>query len=107
MTSDSYPRKPGWREPETSKDAAADVGPTADNLRSLVLLALRVPRTVHETAAILGLPVPTIQPRFSELRKLGEIAPSGERRQNATGSMAHVWRVTTSRRHQPAEEDDL
>lgn len=89
-----YPDKPGWREPETSKDAAAAIAPIAGTLRAAVLAQLRArPGTVHEVAALLGYSVPAVQPRFSELRAKGLIVPTGIRRPNASGVRAHVWRV--------------
>lgn len=89
-----YPQVPGYREAVTSKAAVADAEPSAENLRSIVLCALKMsPGTVHEIAAFAHLSVPTIQPRFSELRKMGKIEPTGERRKNASDSKAHVWRA--------------
>jgi len=37
--------------------------------------------------------VPAVQPRFSELRALGSIVDTGERRQNDSGRNAIVWRA--------------
>ena len=90
----SYPKRPGYTEPTTSKDAAEAVIETAETLRAKVLEALRVsPATVHEMAARLDKTVPSIQPRFSELRASGKIEPTGKRRPNASGMSAHVWRA--------------
>lgn len=90
----AYPERPGWREPITSKEAAEAIADAAETLRAQVLAVLgRAPSTVHETAEQLDLPVPSVQPRFSELRKMAKIEPTGEKRKNKTGKKAHVWRA--------------
>jgi hypothetical protein len=90
-----YPNRPGWSEPTTSKAAAEAVADTAGSLRALVLESLRLrPATVHETAERIGRAVPSIQPRFSELRALDQIEPAGEIKKNkVSGKPAQVWRV--------------
>ena len=64
-------------------------------LRASVLEALRrQPMTVHECAVELEQPVPSVQPRFSELRAKAMIEDSGLRRRNAlSGKKAIVWQV--------------
>jgi hypothetical protein len=91
----SYPQAPGYRERSTSRDAALSVKESADDLRALVLAEIaKCPRTVHEMAELLDRLVSSVQPRFSELRAAGKIAPSGERRRNPTSNKrAHVWRL--------------
>jgi hypothetical protein len=89
-----YPESPGWRDASTSKEAAERIAPRAPSLRERVLkLIAESPEgaAVHEAARILKVPVPSLQPRFSELRRLGEIKPSGQRRTNNSGMRAHVW----------------
>jgi hypothetical protein len=49
--------------------------------------------TADEVAAALGESVLSIRPRMSELRRLGEIADTGDRRRNASGHTAAVWLV--------------
>ena len=90
----SYPHQPGFRERETSKEAADSMRRTSNRVQELVLGQLaRHPGglTVHEVAELLAMTVASVQPRFSELRVLGKIAASGERRKNASGRRAHVW----------------
>lgn len=92
----SYPDRPGYRDRETSKEAADSMVPTADSLRALVLgLLAKRWCTVHEAADILELSVPSIQPRFSELLKKDLIEWTGERRRNARSTRnAKEWRLT-------------
>ena len=58
--------------------------------------ALRVfgPMTADGVADNLALSCLSIRPRLSELRRLGRIVPTGERRANASGKLATVWRLT-------------
>ena len=109
MTSseDVYPTLPGWREPSTSREAAEQIAGQAAPLRKAVLeLISKTPNglAVHEVADLLKRPVATVQPRFSELRRQGEIRPSGRRRLNESGMSAHVW-IDRRRRSRATESD--
>ena len=86
-----YPETAGWKEPTTSREAAATVD--APTLRAAVRACLKQhgAMTTDECAAHLGLSVLAIRPRFSELRALEEIADSGERHVNRSGRRAIVW----------------
>lgn len=88
-------RGPGWKEPTTSRDAAKAIAPRATVLRGRCLEAFRSrgPMTADECAAVLGESVLAIRPRCSELRSEGLIEPTGERRANASGMRAAVWRA--------------
>ena len=85
---------PGWKDPSTSRDAAVSVRNRSETLRGRVLELLSTsPRglTPDEASERLNETVLAIRPRFSELAKLGKIAPTGERRKNASGLKAKVW----------------
>lgn len=89
-----YPQSPGYKEPTTSKAAAAMIAPCQKTLQSLCLEAIkRAPDglTADETAAILDKPIWSIRPRLSELVRLAEIHDSGLRRANESGARAKVW----------------
>tara|TARA_R110000824_G_scaffold169383_1_gene346493 strand:+ start:1258 stop:1545 length:288 start_codon:yes stop_codon:yes gene_type:complete len=91
---ETYPVAPGHRGVETSVEAAEAIKPKTASLRNIVLLHLRKydGLTVHECAHIMNANVPAIQPRFSELKRLGKISDSGHRRvNNASGKKAIVW----------------
>lgn len=64
-------------------------------LQRIALTAIRAARgrglTTHELAAVVNIHRDAIQPRTSELRKLGLIRDSGGRRQNFSGKFAIVW----------------
>ena len=49
------------------------------------------PMTADEVAALLGETVLSIRPRVAELRKLGKIAATGDKRRNESGMLASVW----------------
>jgi predicted Rossmann fold nucleotide-binding protein DprA/Smf involved in DNA uptake len=90
-----YPKSPGHRGQETSKEAARKFKAHAEDLRAQVLAHLALePSTVHETAAALRVPVPSVQPRFSELSAMEKIERMPAlRRKNASGMSAAVWIV--------------
>ena len=92
-----YPRTPAHSKDDTSIAAAEAMRLRAGNLRAKVLEHLKQkPMTVHECARAMNETVPSTQPRFSELRAMGLIEDSGERRQNDSGRAAIVWKVCGS-----------
>lgn len=94
----TYPEGAGWKEPTTSREAAATVD--ASTLRRAVwaCLAVHGAMTADECASRLRQSVLAIRPRFSELRALGEIADTGVRHLNASGKRAMVWDLISRRR---------
>lgn len=93
---DRYPNNPGSQGTDTSEAAAVSMSDKAVTLRVEVIevLTSRGPSTVHEAAAYLEKSVPSIQPRFSELRRMGRISDTGERHLNLSGRPAIVWEAT-------------
>lgn len=94
---DRYPDIPGAKGPDgTSQDAAQAIAPAVSRLRLTALrtLARLAEATPLETVAATGLPREAIQPRLSELRRLGLVEPTGARRRNPSGKFAAVLRVT-------------
>jgi hypothetical protein len=91
-----YPTGPGWKEPSTSREAAASVDASTLRLAVRGCLDRHGAMTADECAARLGLSVLTIRPRFSELKARGEIADTGQRRRNASGKRASVWELVAS-----------
>lgn len=90
-----YPHKPGERQSETSKSAARAVGRRDKPLRDkiLSLMASGEELTPDEAARLLGETVLAIRPRFSQLKKLGKIIPTGEERLNDSGLKADVYKL--------------
>ena len=90
-----YPIEPGFKEPTTSREAAKAISGRTGLLRESVLTMLRLigPMTADECASRLHETVLAIRPRFSELLKLELIERTGERRVNASGVKAAVWRA--------------
>ena len=90
-----YPDGPGHRGIDTSIEAAEAVAPKCGRLQKLVLAAITgrgaLGATTDELAADLEQERWSIQPRTSELRRLGLIADSKQRRRNVTGKRAIVW----------------
>ena len=93
-----YPSTPGTYNQPTSIQAAASMQPKASRLRGLCLDALidYGNMTPDETAAFLGLDKLSIRPRFSELKTMGEIVDTGERRANNSGKKAIVWTISNT-----------
>lgn len=86
--------------PDTSVEAAALAALRSSELRALVHRTLfdDGDHTVDEVCRLTGRPRYSLQPRFTELRKLGLIRDSGERRFNRSGARAIVWRSTVRER---------
>jgi hypothetical protein len=92
-----YPDQPGFkaRDTETSRQAAKSSGGTAELLRSQVLEALRRHcMTADEVAQFIKHDILGVRPRLSELKEMGKIAATDQRRPNKSGKNAVVWRVT-------------
>lgn len=92
-----YPNEPGAKGPDgTSQDAAEAIAPTVSHLRHLAMrtLAQLGEATPLEAVAVSGTTRESLQPRFSELRAMGLIEPTGARRRNPSGKSASVLRLT-------------
>ena len=79
--------KGGSRRPHLAK---------SERVRALVLYVLAATPaglTADEIAARLDESVLAVRPRVSELFHAGLIAKTGERRPNASGLAAHVWKM--------------
>jgi hypothetical protein len=90
-----YPDAPGHRGVDTSIEAADAIAPVTGRLRklaySLIEAAGATGLTNDELADRAEIDRGSIQPRTSELRLLGRIRDSGERRRNENGKRAIVW----------------
>jgi predicted ArsR family transcriptional regulator len=90
----TYPNRPGYRDTDTSKEAAGEIESRAITLRSRALVLLTGEAlTADEVAGRLSESQFTIRPRVTELFKLGLIEDSGLRRRNASGRNAIVWKA--------------
>jgi hypothetical protein len=80
----------------TSQEAAKAIQPRVANLRhqALTVLAALGSATVLEATAAAGATRESLQPRFSELRNLGLVEATGDRRLNPSGKWAAVLRLT-------------
>jgi hypothetical protein len=92
-----YPHSPGHRGIDTSVEAAAylEAGLRALQRKAFVAIRAAGPRglTTEELTAVLDAPYSSVQPRTSELQRLGLIRDSGLRRRNASGCRAKAWIV--------------
>jgi DNA-binding transcriptional ArsR family regulator len=92
-----YPEKPGSKGPDgTSQSAANNLALQVNGMRRKVLEALRDQgcATVLELVERTGMERYSVQPRVSELRAMGLVESSGERRKNPSGQGAAVQRLT-------------
>ena len=93
----TYPQHPGYREPTTSRDAAALIAKRSDMLRDRALTALRNVGerglSSDEIASRIGEHINSVRPRITELQYANKIEKTGERRANASGAKAAVWRA--------------
>jgi hypothetical protein len=94
-----YPDAPGFKGPRngTSADAAETIKPALGYFRKLVLDEYEAiapwGATADEIAARLKVSILTVRPRVSELGRLGLIIKTAERRENASGMSAQVWKL--------------
>lgn len=92
---DSYPNSPAVGRTDTSAAAAMAVAPITGRVQRLVWGAINqagfVGMTTNELAETLQMDRSTVQPRTSELRRLGRIKDSGQRRFNSNRKRAIVW----------------
>ena len=93
----SYPNSPGFKSPGTSQEAAEKMVGRVAYLQGKCLDVLRRcdewGLTPDQCASALGESLLSIRPRFTELKEMGLIEKTGERRKNASGMSATVWRV--------------
>ena len=98
---DCYREIPGAKGPDgTSQDAAEAIAPCVSYLRRVALRALdRLGEaTVLEAVAFAEVARESLQPRFSELRAMGLVEPTGARRRNPSGKGEAVLRLTENGR---------
>lgn len=92
---DEYPYSPALGHTDTSAEAAAAVESITARVQRMVLSAVMSAgsngHTAYELAVALKMERTTVQPRTSELRRLGRIRDSGQRRFNPNGKRAIVW----------------
>lgn len=94
---DRYPDNPGAKGADrTSQDAADAIASTVSHLRRIAIRSIDQlgEATPLEAVAISGVTRESLQPRFSELRAMGLIEPTGARRRNPSGKSASVLRLT-------------
>lgn len=92
---DTYPNVPGYRVAGPSQQAATEITSKASVLRDRVegLFLTGATLTADECAEALHESVLAVRPRLSELVKKGLLVNTGERRKNASGMSAAVWRA--------------
>ena len=94
---DAYPKRAGFKEGTTSREAANAVEATgrAARLRDDVLNYFKAGRqaTADEVAEALSENVLSVRPRVAELKASGLIVETGARRKSSTGRSSHVWMV--------------
>lgn len=84
----------GYRNRDTSHEAAKAIEPDVGTIRADVLNALRNVSgglTADQCAESLQLSPLTVRPRFTELSKAGLIIATTEKRLNRSGRRATVW----------------
>jgi len=106
---DLYPDIPGAKGEgitrETSEAAADAIAPAVKLLQGAALrsLASLERATVLECISRTSYTRESLQPRFSELRAMGLIEPTGERRRNPSGKSAAVLTLTELARNRLAQ----
>ena len=101
--SDLFEYRHAVRLPDTSVAAIASLAPALGPIAASVLSAIKGAGsgglTTNEVAQQIRIDRGTVQPRTSELKLLGLITDSGQRRFNANGKRAIVWVAKEDRQH--------
>lgn len=94
MNAIKYPNYPGAKIAGASQDAADDIAEHAETLRDRVdkLFSQHDGLTADECAEQLGSEIWSVRPRLSELRRMGRIVETDQRRKNRSGMTATVWK---------------
>ena len=97
MTNQAYPATPAAGRTDTSAEAAEMLAPSVETIRAQVFEYIRNTTdgaTADEAADDLGLSILTVRPRFTELKRLGQIVDSEQRRRNwRSNRTAIVWKA--------------
>lgn len=103
----TYPNSPGYKEGDTSKDAADRISGRVAILRQQALDYIKANplKTADQIANALNETPLSIRPRITELRKAGLIRNEG-RGVNASGCSAHRWREATPAERQARARND-
>lgn len=89
-----YPASPGFKAEGPAVAAAEKISSRAATLRDKALAVIsQRPSTADEVADALGETVLAVRPRISELRVMGKVMKTMERRANRSGIKATVWRI--------------
>ena len=96
MKTTKYPNYPGVKITGASQDAANGIAEHAETLRDRVdrLFDRCDPNgglTADECAELLCSEIWSVRPRLSELRRMGRIVETDQRRKNKSGMTATVW----------------
>ncbi|MCP5087886.1 MAG: hypothetical protein GY952_13925 [Rhodobacteraceae bacterium] len=93
----NYPNAAGWKEGDTSRAAAKTIEASGRgrNLREqcLELFQTGWQGTSEEVSKRLQEHDLSIRPRLSELRGLGLLEPTGEKKRGMFGKDIHIWRL--------------
>lgn len=94
MNTLTYPNHPGAKVSGASQDAAESIAEHAETLRDRVdgLFSKHEGLTADECAELLGAEIWSVRPRLSELRRMGRIVETEQRRKNRSGMTATVWK---------------
>ena len=91
-----YPQVPGWKGTDTSLAAARFIAVNLSARQTEVYVSLRDvgPATMHDLARRLGRSTYATAPRISELRDMGLVDDSGQRKVNTSSlRTAIVWQA--------------
>ena len=91
---DKYPLFPGFQDELTSFEAAVKIKPQVKELHTLILAELaKWNMTADEMASHLKVGILTMRPRYTELKKMGLIVKTGNKRKNASGGYGNEMRL--------------
>jgi len=90
----SYPYQPGYKDSDTSKQAAKKVTSKSERLcQDIEIILHRGAMSAYQLAAYFNEPITSIRPRITQLKQQGKIEDSGQRHRTIGGCNEKVWRL--------------
>lgn len=89
-----YPHFPGYRDKDTSKEAAHKYAGKSKMLCDEIEAILKSgAMSAYDLARLFNEPITSIRPRLTQLKNQGKIEDSGERHITEGGCREKVWRL--------------
>lgn len=94
----AYPYHPGYKDQQTSKEAAHKYAGKSKMLCDEIEAILKSgAMSAYDLARLFNEPITSIRPRLTQLKNQGKIEDSGERHLTEGGCREKVWRLVQTK----------